>query len=193
MNRLLYIDDDGIVVVVMEKLSTIEYFRLPESMRPMELVHGYVREPPAPRYGHQSIVTRLTALLDTHVRANALGQVCVSPVDVVLDDIAALVLQPDIIFVSRERLGIIHDRVWGAPDLVVEVLSSQTGKRDRTTKLEWYRRYGVGECWLVHPMQHWIDVEPLSVYAQRGRYSGTLAIRSIVLPTWRMSAEEIFG
>jgi len=61
-----------------------EYFTPPESLRPMELVYGVVREPP-PRYGHQSVVTRLTALLDAHVRAHALGQVCVSPVDVVLD------------------------------------------------------------------------------------------------------------
>ena len=67
----------------MERLTTGEYFLLPESTRPMELVYGVVREPPAPRYGHQSIVTRLTRYLDTHVSAHGLGEVCVSPVDVV--------------------------------------------------------------------------------------------------------------
>src|SRR5438046_4360612 len=69
----------------MEKLSVDDYFRLPESLRPMELSWGQVREPPAPKYGHQSAVTHLGALLDRHVRERGLGEVCVSPVDVVLD------------------------------------------------------------------------------------------------------------
>ncbi len=90
----------------MERLSVHEYFRLPETMRPMELVYGVVREPPAPRYGPQSIVTRLTALLFAHVEGHRLGRLCVSPVDVVLDELAALVVQPDLIFISNESLGI---------------------------------------------------------------------------------------
>jgi hypothetical protein len=51
-----------------KRLGVAEYLRKPESMRPMELVYGIVREPPAPRYGHQSLLTHLGALLDRHVR-----------------------------------------------------------------------------------------------------------------------------
>jgi Uma2 family endonuclease len=107
---------------------------MPESLQPMELVYGRVREPPSPRYGHQSVVTHLAALLDQHVRQHDLGKVCVSPMDVVLDDAAALVVQPDIVFVATPHLDRIRERIWGAPDLVVEVLSRGTAKRDRTTK-----------------------------------------------------------
>jgi Uma2 family endonuclease len=187
-------DDDGIVVVMEERLTTAAYFRLPESLERMELVNGFiVREPPAPRYGHQSIVTRLTALLDAHVRARDLGRVCVSPVDVVLDEPNALVVQPDIIFVARDRAGIIRDRVWGPPDLVVEVLSARTAQRDRTTKVRWYQEYGVRECWLVEPAGHWMEVIPLDGRAARTLYSGPLVARSMVLPDWDVPTAQLFA
>jgi Uma2 family endonuclease len=188
---LLCDGDDGIVVV-MERLTTNEYFLLSESMRPMELVYGYVREPPAPRYGHQSIVTRLTVLLDGHVRARGLGQVCVSPVDVGLDGGAALVVQPDIIFISRERAHIVRDRIWGAPDLVVEVLSERTARRDRTTKVGWYARYGVKECWLVAPRGHRIEVFAPGAVGARQSYSGALIAKSTVLPDWDVPTSHLF-
>lgn len=179
----------------MSKLRTVsEYFSEPETMRPMELVYGVVREPPAPRYGHQSIVTRMTVLLDQHVRSLGLGVVCVSPVDVVLDRARALVVQPDIIFVSRERLDIIRERVWGAPDLVVEVLSLGTAGYDRTDKLGWYREYGVQECWLVDPFQRQIDIVNYRSAAGESRVTcrDQTGLRSCVLPTLAVSISEFF-
>src|SRR5439155_13735254 len=104
-----------------DRLSSFSYLRGPETLRRRELVWGMVREPPAPFYYHQRLVTDLTVLLQQHVRTHNLGQVCVSPVDVVLDQVEALVVQPDVIFVSNDRIGIIRDQIWGAPDLVVEV------------------------------------------------------------------------
>ena len=91
-------------------ISVEQYLCGPETLRPTELVYGVLHEPPAPRYGHQAIVTRTIELLGQHVRKHELGKVCVSPVDVVLDRDRALVLQPDVIFVSTERLArIIHE------------------------------------------------------------------------------------
>ncbi len=178
----------------MERLTVSEYFKMPESMRPMELVHGVVREPPAPRYGHQSLVTHLGALLDHHVRTHDLGQVCVSPVDVVLDEPGALVVQPDIVFVARARQGLIRDRIVGAPDLAIEILSPGTARRDRTTKLDWYRRYGVRECWLVDRKARAIEVIELAAPTgeQRHTYAGDDALRSAVLPLWAVPAGSIF-
>jgi Uma2 family endonuclease len=187
--------DDGNVVVMARRwnrLSVQEYFELPETMRPMELVHGIVREPPAPRYGHQSIVTRLTMLLAAHVEAHGLGRVCVSPVDVVLDEALALVVQPDLLFISRDRLGLIDDRIWGAPDLVVEVLSPRTALRDRTIKLGWYRRYGVKECWLVNRRRQSVEVHDLQTFDVPQEFSGERPIRSWVLREWALSAARVF-
>ena len=178
----------------MAKLTVDEYLRMPESLRPMELVYGIVREPPAPRYQHQSAVTHLAALLDQHVRARSLGQVCVSPVDVVLDKEAALVVQPDIVFVGNAHLDRIKDRVWGAPDLVVEVLSKRSALRDRTTKLGWYLHYGVTECWLVDVGHRSIEVVELRLQPPRhSRYSGDTPLRSSVLPAWNATPAEMLS
>ena len=170
-----------------------EYFRMPESLRPMELEFGFVREPPAPAFGHQSVVTGLTALLKTHVDHRGLGVVCVSPIDVVLDRAGGLVVQPDIIFVAAGRRDIIRDRVWGAPDLVVEVLSPGTRRRDRTKKLRWYRHYGVRECWLVDPAARSVEVlECQAKPIRRTTFAGTERIVSAVLPDWHLAAGDVF-
>jgi Uma2 family endonuclease len=176
----------------MERISVGDYFELPESTSPMELVYGVVREPPAPRYGHQLAATHLGALLDQHVRDRGLGEVCLAPVDVVLDAARALVVQPDIIFVARARRAIIGDRVMGPPDLVVEVLSPRTARRDRTTKLGWYQRYGVRECWFVNPAKHSIEVVDLTGPRVRRRtFTGRAVARSVVLPDWEIRVEEL--
>ena len=178
----------------MERLSVVDYFKRPESMKPMELEHGVVREPPAPRYGHQSLLTHLGALMDLHVRARRLGQVCVAPVDVVLDEVAALVVQPDVIFIAADRLSIVRERVFGPPDLVVEVLSPGTAHRDRTIKLEWYRRHGVRECWLVDRRSQTVDIVDLQSSPEwRRRFAGADPLRSGVLPDFTVPAAEVFA
>lgn len=176
-----------------DRVSVVEYLRGEETTKPRELIYGFVREPPAPTYGHQAVVTHLGALLDRHVRRYRVGRVVVAPVDVVLDPQRALVLQPDVVFVSTERAGIVTDRVFGAPDLVVEVLSMGTADRDRTVKLEWYRRYGVRECWLVDPIERAVEVRTLS-----GPPSGVRRViarervRSTVLPRLRITVAGLF-
>ena len=177
----------------MKKLSVDEYFSLPESVRPMELVYGVVREPPAPRYGHQSLVTHLVALLDRHVRERQLGRICVSPIDVVLDETAALVVQPDIIFIATGHLDRVNERVWGPPDLVIEVLSPRTAARDRTVKLSWYEQYGVRECWQVDVAGRAIDVIELQPPPARARFVGDSPMSSRVLPQWDASVAEILS
>jgi Uma2 family endonuclease len=178
----------------MEKLTVSEYFTLPETMYPMELRYGVVREPPAPRYGHQSLLTRLAALLHEHVTRHDLGQLAVAPVDVVLDEASSLVVQPDIVFISRARVHIVRDRVWGPPDLVVEVLSPHTARYDRTTKLDWYERYGVAECWLVDRNARAIEVVDLRARpVTRRRFDGDAPMESSVLADWRVPAASAFG
>jgi Uma2 family endonuclease len=176
-----------------EAMTVDEYFRGPESLRPMELIYGTVREPPAPRYGHQAVVTNITTLLAQHVRERGLGVICSSPIDVVLDRDAALVVQPDVIFVSNERKHIIGGRVWGAPDLVVEVLSRRTAGRDRTEKLQWYRQYGVRECWLADPAKKRIEVVPCDGTTEPRRvFESDTPVQSTVVGTLYVPVSEFF-
>jgi Uma2 family endonuclease len=84
--------------------------------------------------------------------------------------------------------------VWGAPDLVVEILSPRTARRDRTTKLAWYRRYGVIECWLVDVTHRSVEVVELQAHdARRIPYSGDAPMHSTVLPNWTVAAAQIFS
>ncbi len=178
------------------KLTVDAYFRLPESTHHMELVYGTVHEPPAPFYEHQSVVTRLTALLDRHVTRNQLGRVCVSPIDVVLDREAGLVLQPDLIFISNARLSIIRDRVWGAPDLAVEVLSPGTAARDRIFKIDCYRQHGVREAWLVDPEARLVEVHSFDVgkdVSAPRTFEEDSHVRSGVLPRLRLRVASILN
>jgi Uma2 family endonuclease len=176
------------------EMDVADYLETPETTRRVELIYGYVREPPAPAYGHQDAVTRLTVLLHTHVETAGLGRVCVSPVDVVLDADQNLILQPDIIFVSAARTGIIRDRVWGAPDLVVEVLSPSSRRYDRVTKIAWYEQYGVRECWIADPDRSSVEVvtcvpPPLT----RRMFQRDEVVQSGVLTGWHLPAAQHFG
>ena len=84
------------------------------------------------------------------VKDRELGEVFFAPTDVVLSDTD--VVQPDILFVSRERAHIItEDNIQDAPDLVIEILSPGTAERDRGFKRALYAQHGVREYWLVGP------------------------------------------
>jgi Uma2 family endonuclease len=191
--------DDGIVVGMEKRysrrhrLTVDEYLEGPETMRPMELVDGIVREPPAPFGLHQSLVTQLTVQLYQHVGEHRLGEVFVSPLDVVLDRERALVVQPDILFIAQDRHGILDRCVWGAPDLVVEVLSSGTARRDRTTKVNWYDEYGVRECWLVDPLADAVDVLRFGPTRRCRRFTQDARVESDVLPAWSLTARAMLG
>lgn len=174
------------------RYRTSEYFGMPETNRPAELVYGFVREPPAPLYGHQKAVGQLFYLLKVHVEKENVGDVCVSPIDVVLDEAAGLVVQPDVVFVAKERSSIIRNHIVGAPDIVVEVVSPGTEHRDRTLKLAWYRRYGVRECWIVNPHVRTVDVVDCNTGTTES-FAGAHAIRSRVLSGFTATVHDCFA
>jgi Uma2 family endonuclease len=185
--------DDGIVADEMSDPSVDWYLGGAETLRRRELAWGVVREPPAPFYPHQRLVTDLTVLLQTHVRDRYLGEVVVSPVDIVLDADNGLVLQPDSVFVSRDRLDIVRNQIWGAPDLVIEVISAATAIYDTGEKLGWYARYGVREAWLVDRALSQIDVCLLSSGRDvRAAYRRGEIVRSAVLSELRLEIDAVF-
>ncbi|WP_420442693.1 Uma2 family endonuclease [Candidatus Palauibacter sp.] len=105
------------------------------------------------------------------------GVLLVAPVGVEFPDTREGV-QPDLLFVSGERLGIIGDAsLRGVPDLVVEILSPSTAGRDRTIKLELYERQGVPEYWIVDPDEGVVDVWRFGEEPSHERFSGTLPVR----------------
>ena len=188
-------DDETVVVVEYggRRLTLPEYLSGDETNRPFELAYGVVREPASPTWQHQLVVGRVYQRLERHVSRYGLGRVAQSPIDVVLDRDRALVVQPDVVFVATERLSICKARIWGPPDLVVEVLSMGTARHDRTVKLSWFQRYGVRECWLVDPIGCEVEVVALTKTTRSSRVCAEdQLVRSAVLPRLRLRVADLF-
>jgi Uma2 family endonuclease len=125
-----------------------DYLGLPDEPR-CELLYGRLVVTPAPTARHQHVVARVLYLL-LHCADRNGDQALASPIDVVLADHS--VVQPDVIYVRAARSSIIRERIEGAPDLVVEVLSTGTARRDLGEKLRLYAEAGVAEYWIVDPV-----------------------------------------
>ena len=153
-------------------LTYQDYMALPEDGKRYELFEGEIDMAPATNVPHQTIVGNLFLILSVHIRAHGLGKIFVAPCDVVLSD--TTVLQPDLLFVSREReLIVTRENVQGAPDLVVEVTSPASALRDRGIKQQLYAKYGVAHYWLVNPARR----ELVALSLEAGSYHQTAAAK----------------
>ena len=116
-----------------------------------ELIDGEIVMLAGASTRHQRIVLKISGRLDRHITENkGTCMVFTSPYDVEFDD--RNVLQPDILVIcDPSKIG--DKRAYGAPDLVIEVLSESNMKRDLTTKLAVYSSAGVREYWIVDPFK----------------------------------------
>lgn len=172
-------------------LTTAEYLQTAESLRVQELIFGTLRVADSPTARHQDLLLELAVLMRVFVGQHKLGRVCIAPLDVILDPARALIVQPDLFFVSRARLDIITDRVWGAPDLVVEVLSPHPRIGSLEDRLQYFAVYGVRECWLFHQLTREIEVLELTAFGVKSRRTCRAVdrIHSSVLKDFALSPE----
>jgi Uma2 family endonuclease len=139
------------------KLTYADYLLFPDDGLRHELIDGehYVTPPPTTR--HQRISGNLYYLIRAFLESHPIGEVFYAPVDMVLSNFD--VVEPDLIFVSSERSHLITPKnLQGAADLVVEILSPSTRRRDQGIKRELYRRVGVKEYWLIDAPRDVIEV-----------------------------------
>ena len=128
---------------------------------------------PAPNPRHQRLVGAIYKALDAHVRSRGLGEVLLSPIDVILSDIA--IAQPDVAYLERAGAGAVSSRgIEGAPTLAVEILSPWTVAIDRQRKRHLYARYRVPFYWMVDAEARTVEALALGPegYAQAGRVAG---------------------
>ena len=168
-----------------------DYMALPDVAR-AELLDGELYMTPSPGVPHQCVVGNLYAALRAHVRAKALGRVFVAPLDVHLStgDIA----QPDVCFVAKHSPCRLERWIYGAPELVVEVLSPIHPERDLVVKRARYARGGVAEYWIVDPAQKGIEVLALQrdAYKPLGWFTGDARLPSPALPEIALTPDATF-
>lgn len=181
---------------VISKLTYDEFQTLPrDGSKRFELIEGEVFMTPSPNTKHQIAASNLHFALRKFVQERNLGRVFFAPYDVVFSKWTAL--EPDLLFIRRERLSIITDaNVQGAPDLVIEILSPRNRAYDRETKHRVYEQGGVSEIWYVDPEKRSVEIlnlGPDGLYQVTAKLSGNEAIVSSALPGLSLTLEEIFA
>lgn len=150
-----------------------EMWKLPEEKR-AEVINRklYILSPPKPDHCDLSFLIALR--LANYVIENNLGKVCHAEMGIFLNDGKNLVI-PDIVFVSNANPLILDTNgIFGAPDLIIEVLSPSTKRKDRTIKKQLYEQTGVREYWLVDP----ISKESWGYLLENGRYDEPLTLNA---------------
>jgi Uma2 family endonuclease len=145
------------------KLTYDDFVHFPDDGKRHELIDGEHYVTPSPNVRHQHISGRLHLLIGNWLEAHPIGRLFYAPLDVVLSDID--VVEPDLLYLSNERaaqvLTPLHAR--GVPELVVEIASKGTRRRDETIKRRLYERAGVTEYWVVDP-----EIDVMRVYRREG-------------------------
>lgn len=164
-----------------ERFTYEDYCRLPEGS-PYQLIGGELVMTPSPTPYHQLVSGKLQLQMAGFVFEKRLGIVLDAPVDVYLAETETY--QPDLIFISDERLAIVEEtRINGAPDLVVEILSPGTGYYDLRSKYKVYEKSGVREYWIVDPQNKSVQVfclrEGKFTLDQEAEQQGTVKSRVI--------------
>ena len=146
---------------------------------------------PAPHPDHQRILARFYKRLDRFVEDHSLGEVFFSPIDVVLSP--HRVVQPDVLYISKARHGIVQKQVAGVPDLVMEVISEGSWQRDRIQKKALYEQFGVQEYWIVDPDSRCIEVFALvsGSYQLHAKGTNEQRVSSKLLVGFEISFNEL--
>lgn len=146
----------------------------------------------SPRISHQVLVNQLWSLINA--TCGSAGIVITAPLDVHFDE--ENVVQPDLVYIANETMSIIQgETIRGAPDLLAEVLSPSTGRRDKQLKKELYARFGVREYWIVDPVHASIDQFVLDGgrYQLEATHFDTGALTTSRFPCIRLDLERLFG
>jgi len=158
-----------------------------------EMLNGNIIPIPIPAIKHQAISLKIASALLQYVEPLKLGRVLPAPCNVVLSE--KIMMQPDIVFIRNGRRGLIGEmNLRGAPDLVVEVLSSSIRKKDLKVKKRIYERFEVQEYWLVDPddaaveTMIWSELGYISVCA----FDKSDKLSSPLLPNLNLDLSRVF-
>ncbi|MFT4039129.1 MAG: Uma2 family endonuclease [Thermomicrobiales bacterium] len=175
-------------------LTVAEFESLPDrdNGERRELIDGEMIVAPASVTRRQRVAKRVMLRLDEHVTTHDLGEVFVTGQGVYLSTTNLVI--PDVCFVAAARQHIVRENyIYGAPDLIVEILSPGNRRNDLVLKRNLYARFGVGEYWQIDP-----EAQRVTVLALEGEGHAEVApaaagvVTSRVAPGLRMAVADLF-
>jgi len=179
------------------KLTYDDFLLFPDDGNRHELIDGEHYVTPSPNPRHQRILGKLHLAIGKYLEEHSVGEVFFAPLDVVISNFD--VVEPDLLYMSRERAAqvLVPEHVRGVPELVVEVGSKSTRKRDETIKRELYQRAGITEYWVVDPRREVIRVyrntaDGFGLPHELRRESGD-TLTTTLLPGLEISLEAVFS
>ncbi len=171
-----------------------DYAALPDDGKRYEIVDGVLFMAPSPSRWHQKAVGEIFSYLRTYINLRGLGEVYIAPFDVELA--YNVTVQPDVTVILNDHLERITDnRIIGAPDLVVEVISPGSDGYDRREKQNAYARAEVPEYWLVDPAAHTVEVLTLQFneYRSEGVFQGKAILPTKIITAFPVHVEQFFA
>ena len=176
-------------------LTYDDYCQIPDDGNRYEVIDGVLHMSPSPIVRHQRVIFKLSLVLGGWVERSKSGEVLFAPMDVVLSEHD--VVQPDILFVSNERVSIVKEKnIQGAPDLLIEILSEGNRRHDEMTKRKLYESFGVPEYWIVDPVLETIKVYRMNdgAYTRAAEWSleADDVITSPLLPGFECRLADVF-
>jgi len=171
-----------------------DYRELPNDQKIYQVIGGKLLMVPAPSTRHQNVSRNLEFIIWSFVKSHNLGMVYDAPIDVVFSSVD--VVQPDIVFIARNRLAVVKEKgIFGAPDWVIEIVSSSTSKIDIKLKKDLYERFGVREYWIVYPEDEKVEVYLLKEgdYKLRGVFLKHDALQVSTIEKLKVNLEEVFS
>jgi Uma2 family endonuclease len=181
-------------------LTYNDYLALPETMQRYEIIDGELMMAPAPLIGHQWQSKRISQPMDGYVTEHQLGLVLSAPVDIMINKNPLRTRQPDVLYMSFERLQRYRfDELEAlpffdvAPELVVEIVSSSESQSKIEDKLADYQKIGVQECWLVRSAEGRIEVVRFLSNASWAVpvFGHGEKVGSDVLPGWQPAVNDL--
>lgn len=173
-------------------LTYEDFLSFPDDGVRREIVEGEMLVTPSPDLRHQDLAGFIYVAFFNHIRTSGGGRVFVAPLDVRLSEHD--VVEPDVIFVGPDRLGILEEKyLLGSPTLLVEVISNP--RTDRVRKRDLYARAGVPVYWIVDPDADRVEVYRLAdgVYGKPDILEAGDVLRVDELPGFSIDLSELFA
>jgi Uma2 family endonuclease len=176
-------------------LTVADLDLMPDDGNRYEVIEGELLVSRAPGLAHQRVSRNLLVIISRYLEQHPIGEVLATP-GVMFSELSGVI--PDLIFISNERRGGIAtgERVIGAPDLVVEIVSpgAENARRDRVAKRHLYGKYGVKEYWVIDPEQRVIEIyrSQDGSLEMVGDFRDEKKVTSPLLPDFECAAASIF-